>query len=284
MPTGKMASGVLLGLAGALLGGCLGNMSEFQSQEEFALALASEGVTALAITWGNGTVTVRIDERASAITATGVKSASGNSQEAADAGLTQITVELVAAESEPTQALLTFTAPAGLLQTHSGDVVVVLPRGLPLTVTCDNGDVAVTGNQGRTEVSVASGNVRILEHTGDAQVRSGNGVIDVHSQDGDVDVSSDNGNIEVLAQPAAGGRVRVNSNVGVVHIEVPADFGAALHLSTPPLVARVDADLTGFVVTDLVQKPYEVTATLNGGGGEIVGECEVGNVVFGPLD
>jgi hypothetical protein len=264
-------------------GGCLGGAGTSTAQGTIGLSLSPTGVAAMRVEWADGVVTVSVDPNAADITVTGTKTAQGSSTEEADARLADVTVELAPDATDPTLAVLRMSAPSTLLSNTSADVNVVLPAGLPLTVRSKSGVVAVTGNTALTDVVLDQGHISVLEQTGDVRISSSDAVIDVDSQAGNVDVTSENGNIEVRAQPAAGGYAKVVAQVGVVKIWVPAEFAAALDLSSTPVFGRVHADLDGFTVTDRSEKSYAVTATLNGGGGEVIGECDTGDLSFARL-
>ncbi len=282
MRTRVLASAALLGLV--LWGGCPdAGLPTQQAHEEFSTALSFAGIQSLRIEWPAGNITVRVDAGADELSAYGTKHASASSSAAATAALSDIAITLVADTADPSVGVLELSHPTPITILYSADVEVVLPAGVALDVNGDAGNVTVTGNAGYTRVQAATGDVEITEHVGNTEVFAGTGRVEIDSSNGDVYVQGVNANINVYARPAPGGTVTALAEANAVRIRVPADFAATLNLTTPPLVGNVEVDLTGFVVTDLSTQPYAVLATLNGGGGQIRGDCQTGAVRFEAL-
>lgn len=253
-------------------------------EENFSLSAPFEDAGSLTILWRNGEVSVRVDESATEITANGTKivqaATDDNAQEMAD----QIEITMEAAESFPLQVFLRFTAPDDLIALFSADVEVVLPAGIALSISNDNGNVTVQGNTESTDIDVNIGIVTVTDQSGDITVDTTVGRIDIDSTAATVEATGDTASISITAQPGVDGSVVARTANGSVSISVPADTPASLSLKTT--VGAAVVSLGDFTVNDL--SPIggfvtEVTATLNGGGGQIVGETVIGNVSFGSL-
>jgi len=284
----------------ALAAGCVFPSDSYRAEEPYILSLPFEGVDALSIDWRNGEITVTIDAEVTEITATGTTFATAATQATANDALTSITVDVAADDTDATLANLTFDAPTGGAISYGAHVELTIPAGVELTIASANGDITVTGNEGTTTVQLANGDVTVntstgdttinlangtatvADHTGDADVEVANGTVVVSSTEGNVEANVANGSIQIQAQPAEDGTVLAQLTTGSISVEIPADFGAALELTAT--VGTIDATLDDFTVTDQETGLYQLTATLNGGGGQITANAAVGDVQFGSLE
>lgn len=269
------------------------------AEEDFSLSAPFQDVGTLSVDWQNGTILVRFDDTADEITAVGIKSVLAGSDAEARAFLNDMEITLEVAESFPAQVFLRFTLPEGLSATFSADVEVVVPSGIPLTIANVNGNITVRGNGDTTDVQVVNGSITISDQTGDSiadttngtiditilagdvVATSTNGNIDIDSMSGNVDAESTNGGIGITARPGDSGTISARTTNGAVGVFVPADTAASLVLRAS--LGLLDFNLQEFTITDLQQKFGELTATLNGGGGEIIAESTIGIVTFGDL-
>ena len=253
-------------------------------EEPFSVSAPFEDAGSLTILWRNGEVSVRVDESATEITANGTKIVQASTDDVAQEMADQIEITMEVAESFPTQVFLRFTAPDDLIALFSADVEVVLPAGIVLTISNDNGNITLQGNTESTEIHVNIGIVTVTDQSGDITVDITVGRIDIDSTAATVEATGDTASISITAQPGADGSVVARTANGSVSISVPANTQANLSLQTT--VGVVVVSLGDFTVNDL--PPIggfvtEVTATLNGGGSQIVGETVIGNVSFGSL-
>lgn len=253
-------------------------------EENFSLSAPFEDAGSLTILWRNGEVTVRVDESATEITANGTKIVQAATDDVAQDMADQIEITMEVSESLPTQVFLRFTAPDDLAALFSADVEVVLPAGIVLSIRNDNGNVTVQGNTESTDIEVNIGIVTVTDQSGDITVDTTVGRIDIDSTAATVEATGDTASISITAQPGEDGSVVARTANGSVSISVSADTPANLSLKT--IVGTIVVSLEDFTVNDL--PPIggfvtEVTATLNGGGGQIVGETVIGNVSFGSL-
>lgn len=253
-------------------------------EENFSVSAPFEDAGSLTILWRNGEVSVRVDESAMEITANGTKIVQAATDDDAQEMADEIEIIMEVAESFPVQVFLRFTAPDDLIALFSADVEVVLPAGIVLSIRNDNGNVTVQGNTESTDIEVNIGIVTVTDQSGDITVDTTVGRIDIDSTGATVEATGDTASISITAQPGADGSVVARTANGSVSISVPADTPANLSLKT--IVGTIVVSLEDFTVNDL--PPIggfvtEVTATLNGGGGQIVGETVIGNVSFGSL-
>jgi DUF4097 and DUF4098 domain-containing protein YvlB len=253
----------------------------FTAEKDFDLNLSLDSITKMTITWRNGPVTYRVDDTATQITASGKQRVTASSQDNADAALDDFIITLAVDATDATLANLTFNAPTNTPEIFTADVEVTVPAGLDLTIDAQNGTIRVTGNAGPTAVTLDNGSVTVMEQVGDTTATVDNGAINIESQDGNVDAQLGNGPIEIQAQPGDDGSVDANTNVGNIDIQVPADFAAELSLQTD--LGAVSADLTSFAATNVVTQARMITATLNGGGGTITAETDLGSINFEAL-
>ena len=252
------------------------------AREDFSLSAPADGIDALRIDWENGSVTVRIDDTATEITAAGEKTVRAGDEEDSEQGLTELSITLEVDESDPDKLVLRFRlAPDHVSANFVANVEVVLPSGLDLDIDADNGVVVVTGNTGETKIDLRNGEVEVTEQIGDTFVDVKNGSIEIDSLAGSVDVDVDNGDITVTARPVGGDRLIARVDLGDIDLLVPANTAADLDLDTD--LGAVSVSLSEFVVTELNTGLFSITATINGGGVEISADVDFGTVSFGSL-
>ncbi len=263
------------------LAGCQINIPGLPSRAEadFDLSASADGITSLEIDWRNGDVQVTVDGTATQVEASGTKYANALGADPAESILAAIDIELAVDGSNSSTLVLTFDGPTAAM--IGADVEVVLPASLALTVESTNGEIRVEGNEDATSVSLDNGRVIIDGQVGDCDVDVSNGRVAVTGEGGNVDVRVDAGDADIDAAPPADGTILARVDAGSVSIRVPAAFAASLDLSSD--VGMVTTALDGFVVTDLQQSFRSASATLNGGGGSIVGRLSVGRIDFGAL-
>lgn len=279
LPAGCMFSGSFEGFFGEISGdiSILGSVAE----KEFNVSTPAQDVGSLTVEWEHGTITVRVDDQVSEITASGTIEVRASTDTRATETLDELDVVLLVAESIPLQVFVRFTDPGDVTALFSADVEVVLPPGISVNVNNDNGNVSVTGNADSTTVWVTNGSIAVSEQSGDATLETTNGRIDVDSLAGSVEATSRNGSIAVNARPQSQQSVVAKTVNGQVSIFVPADTSASMILETT--LGFIDLMLEDFTVTDLRTTFNEVSANLNGGGGQISGETVNGIVTFGSL-
>jgi pseudouridine-5'-phosphate glycosidase len=252
-------------LPALIVGGCSvsGTLSflDGRSQKIIDLSTDATDVGSVAILWRNGDVTVRVDDEATEITATGSILVTAATQDRSDAAIADLDVTVTVAESFPLQVFLRFDAPREVAAFFSANVEVVLPPGVTISVDNDSGDVTVTGS------------------TVSATVTVDNGGIVIDSASGDVDARSTNGAVVVVARPDENATVAAESTNGAVSISVPASTAADLTLFAT--LGTFGLELEAFTITDFSTSSSSVSATLNGGGAQITGRTRVGELSFG---
>lgn len=280
------------------LGGCVLGVNWQRAEADFGgLTLPFDGITGLVIDWSGGGVSVTFDETATEISAAGTKFVRASTVDLAYDGLDDIAISLE--DDGAGTATLRFSAPRRANPIYSGNVAVVVPGGLVLSIRGETGGIVVTGNVGTTTVEHDSGMVVIREQQGDTSVVLTTGDVVVESTDGDVSVAlvtgdiqasaagnvaveTVTGDLDVLVRPAEGGSVMLGSTTGNVKLQVPGEFAAALTLAIE-LGGNIIAPLEGFAVESLEVAPRRVTAVLNGGGGKIECTTATGDIEFAAL-
>ncbi len=264
----------------AVLGGCqITLIAPNVAEEAYTMSVSADEVSSLAIAWMSGNVEVIVDASATKITATGKKKVISTSESRAEASLDDLDITMTVAESEPKRAYIDFTVPASSVATiFSASLKVTIPEGITVVIENDNGDVTVNGNTAPTQVELDNGDVEVSDQDGDVEIVVDNGDVQVVSEGGDVRVTVDVGDATVNARPTGLEDVVVKVDIGNIMIAVPASTEASLSLQGA--IGAVTASLEGFTVTDLTTSLAAISGTLNGGGGDIVGESKVGSVGF----
>jgi hypothetical protein len=277
----KIVRPLLLVLVAILQAGCVvvfpfGGLSG-RADEDFSLSTPFADVGSLTVDWINGTVSVRIDESAEQITATGSKTVRAATDADAAANLDNLRIEITVAESFPTQVFLRFEAPTStLLHTYEADVEIVLPGPIPLRVENVNGTATVTGNRSTTTVDLTNGEAVVSGQEGDSDVGVTNGTINIDSLSGSVTANCTNGEIDISARPTGDNAVNADVTTGAISIRIPADTAATVRLTQTVGTASIDSTLSAagsFIFTF-----GEISGTLNGGGAAITAGATVGTV------
>ncbi len=251
-------------------------------EEDFSLSAPLDAAGSLLVDWGNGDVSVIVDDTVDQIAVTGTKRVLATSREAADEAMINFDIEIDSGDEDNPQTIVRFDAPQfDVAVIYVADVEVRVPAGITLTVESAAGTVRVQGNTNHTGITVENGDVVVLQQNGDADVDVGNGDVQIESMAGDVEVTGQTGRVTVSADPGETGSLTVAINVGSIALAVPADTPASLTLGTD--VGSIDANLEGFNAEDVHATGKSLTATLNGGGGEIDARTNTGNVSFEAL-
>ncbi len=274
---------VMLAVGGWMLVGCggisnlTGPIDGDKALAGFSTSSSSEGVTSLEIQWRNGTVSVVVDTDATEILATGTKSVIAPDNTTAEAQLEELDIRFNVTDSAG-RLVLILDAPAEGIASYSADVFVRLPVGVALTVESTSGNVQVVSNTGATTIDVLIGDISVFNQDGDVVATTTTGNIEVNGADGGVRATTEQGNIVINTDPGDNGLIVANTLSGVVTIVVPGSTSAELRLeaTTGTVIANLDA----FLSLNPTFNPTLVTATLNGGGGQIVGTTGNGFVTF----
>jgi DUF4097 and DUF4098 domain-containing protein YvlB len=200
-----------------------------------------------------------------------------------------------------------------------GHFEVSVPRGARVSAGTWSGEVHVSGVHGETEARSQSGNVEVRDAgdrldveslSGDVSVNGVRGDAMIHTVSGDVELSGARGDVEVetvsgdiemrdvaskqirthttsgdvsfAGQVVSGGRYEFNTHSGEVRLQLPADVGAELSVST--FSGAIDSD---FPIT-LKAGEHGIGAaqakrlnfTLGQGSARIVAETFSGDIIL----
>lgn len=276
--------------------GCGSFLGGVQAQRDFSVDVNDlEGVDLLIVDTRDGTIDVSVDPGLSGIQVRGTKHARANSLADAEARLNEVHIR-AAREGSATLAVRGRLPPQNRYGRGGASMHVVLPSSMNLTLASTNGSILVRGDTGKIRAETSNGSIHIEECRGDVEVRTSNGAIGMSDVRGDIIGSTSNaaivangvaGNMEAITSngpvrlavdPPPKGRVRASTSNSYVEIEVPRSFGTTLDLFTSNSI--VEADLDGFAASDLSVRKTRVRATLNGGGGRVIGRTSNGKVAF----
>ncbi len=276
-------SAVFLGLFGPLVG-CNITVTPDPpktARQTFNRTVASGNVGSISVEARTGNVKIAIDPDAEEMVISGTKAATALPGSNADEAVRAIDIDVRVAESDPAQVFVQFDAPPDtLLITYKADFNIVAPNGMEVRIEIEDGDVTIIGNEGEVTILIDdSGHIVVKDQVGDVRAVTDAGRIMVHGTGGSIDARNRSGDIEIGASPVPGGAVLARSVTGDVSVEVPTDFGTELDLST--LLGKAEAELEGFVIDEISLEFNRITATLNGGVGEVVIASEFGDVFFG---
>lgn len=107
------------------------------------------------------------------------------------------------------------------------------PRGLPVSLHSENGNIVVDGAGGAVSIANGNGNIHVNGAGGQVSVKNGNGNITVLDAPANLSVSNTNGNLEaMLADDWRGSTIALRTNAGNVLLSVPRSFNAKLTART----------------------------------------------------
>ncbi len=247
-----------------------------------------------------GDITIVVDPAEQVMRITAIRRATSRSQSRAEDAVGLIEVGIRVAESDPPHVFVDVDAPPDDEDTsYEAEFEISIPSGMLIDINSERGNVRVTGNEGEVSVRVRrSGSITIAEQSGDVIARTGAGSVSVDTADGDieivttdgrvsamtglgsVEVENTTGDIDITASPVLRGAVIASSVSGGISVLVPFEFAADLFMATQ--AGNLGFDFAGFDTED-VNVDFErrqVTATLNGGGGEIDMQSQFGDVEF----
>ncbi len=265
---------------------------------DFTITEDFSGVSTVVVTTENGDISVDVENTVTEAVIAGTRRATGIDDEDAEARLPE--VEIKVQRNADDSSILEITA---ILPKVSGtvrgsvDFKISLPSGASLKLNSTNGDIDVEDNTGAVVASTTNGDVTIDDNIGSVAAQSTNGYMlltDVTGNvtfvttNGDVVASgilgsvsgtTTNGDVNVKATITGKQRIDVETSNGRIDIKAPDDIAVDLDLATSTL-SRVTAELGAFIVTDLSISDSSITATLNGGGGQIKARTTIGRITF----
>lgn len=257
---------LLVGTSGALaasLSGCLGSLFGGTVTESFSNSYTVSDETTLAVSNGNGPVTVEHTDK-SELTVRGKKRA--ESQD----GLDEISVDAVEGE----QFLVGVSFGSGSdLSGRSVDLTVEVPESVTVdSIETANGDVSVEDVSGDVAATTSNGDVEVRDVDGYVECDTSNGDVEVRGATGLDGARTSNGSVdgELLAMR---GDVTCRSQNGPVTIRVGPEVSAAFRLSTSNGDVRVtDLSYTVSQTGDALlegslrggEKPHLTGKTTNG--------------------
>jgi RNA polymerase sigma factor (sigma-70 family) len=166
------------------------------------------------------------------------KQGSGESEEAAQAALKNIDVEM-AQEGESIR--ITAKRLEEARRTNSGaSAEVRVPSGAVVELHTSNGEVSLRGGSGKADVQTSNGRIEVKKRTGPSHLRTSNGPITVAGGTGAMDLKTSNGAITVEADRA---ELTAHTSNGSVHFQGTLARGEhSLHTSNGNIDLTVPAD------------------------------------------
>ena len=250
------------------------------ASEEFSQTASSADLNKIAVTTKNGTITVKVDSSATDITIAGTKTAIGEDDTAAKDRLSEIKIKATRNAQDPTLLEITAELPllTGLIR-DTVNFVITLPAGSNLDLNTSNGAIDVSDNVGEVTATTNNGKITITDNTGSVDANTSNGKLELTDiASGSVKGRTSNGSITVKATIKGFDSIDVKTSNGSVDISVPVDTSASLDLRT--VLGSIVTSFGAIDATDIVSNMILLTATLNGGGGEITGQTSLGTITF----
>ncbi len=158
------------------------------------------------------------------------------------------------------------------------DLLIAVPRAVPMEIVLDNGPVEVSDLDSDVEIRTNNGGIIIRQVTGHIVARTSERPIEIVDAAGSIEAKTSNADITIRAAPPADGFVMVETSEGNIDLAVAVDTGAAIRLDARE--GSIAADLGGFDVTNLSVGADLLAGVLNGGGGVIEARTTAGEITF----
>lgn len=158
------------------------------------------------------------------------------------------------------------------------DLLIALPRGVPMEIIVDNGPVEVTAMDANVEIRTNNGTIVVRQVIGHVVARTSERPIEIIDTTGNIEAKTTNADISVRAAPPADGFVTVETTDGSIDLAIALETGAELRLDARQ--GAIAADLNGFHVTNLAVGDDLLSGTLNDGGGKIEARTINGEITF----
>jgi hypothetical protein len=298
----------------ALLGlpGCGHFLGSNQAHLDFRQAAVVEGLSTVVIETRNGSIEARCEANASQVEITGTKYGQGATMAEAQAAAERIVIQVERPADRPGVLRIAAEFPPG---TQGGaSFRVVLPTAIGLDLHTSNAFVSAIGAAREANLGTSNGSINADGVAGKVVARTTNASITIRNVMEDVEASSSNGSIHLqsvgrgrvvatttnasIEAHATRGDVRLTSSNGHIEwapsslpdkpdvyistanaslrIKVPTTAHATLGLSTTN--ASVHAELSGARIDGLRNDRDSLSATLNGGGGQIEARTSNGRI------
>ncbi len=238
----------LLSIAMLIVTGCgLGPLSNpFTAEEEIEESFAVSNAPQVVVKTFNGEIDVKIGS-AGTLLAMVTKRGSGSSQEAADADLDNLDVDMtkqgntvrITARSLSQKIIgnrgahVKLEVPPGAvldLHTSNGKVTSIGETG-DVTARSSNGAIRIRGSKGKLQIDTSNGSITADGGAGRADLKTSNGSIECKADNALVTAHTSNGNIHFTGTLAAGDH-SFNSSNGKIILALPADARFQLDAQT----------------------------------------------------
>jgi len=248
--------------------------------QSFTASAAFTGINTVRVVNPNGNINVQLDSAIPNVRVSGVKSTLGPESTDATNRLNQITILAQPLTTNSPILQIEAVIPVGTgTVTERVDFEIAIPAAADLDLNTQNGNITLEGNTGVVVARTSNGNITITDNTGNLNVSTSNGNLELQNIVGSVTGTTTNGSITVVAQIPTLGTINLTDSSGPIELQVPSSTAANLTLNANN--GTIDADLTGFFVTNLQQpNTSSLNATLNRGGGQIFASTSNSTITF----
>jgi hypothetical protein len=245
----------------------------------FTISVGFSNITTVRVINPNGNIGVNVVQTISNVQITGTKSTDGPAGQAATDRLTNIKILAAPLAQIPTTLQIQANIPLSTVNTHDRvDFIISIPAGANLELTTQNGLITVTDNTGIVVARNNNAAIAVANNVGNVDVSTANGQVVLSNIVGSVTATTTNAPITVQAAITIAQAITVTTSNGTIAIQVPFNTSANLFLSSNNGI--VNADFTGFKVTNPRITTTSVFATLGGGGADIVASTSNATLTF----
>ncbi|MCG8404477.1 MAG: DUF4097 family beta strand repeat-containing protein [Phycisphaerales bacterium] len=157
------------------------------------------------------------------------------------------------------------------------DVRLVVPAGASLEVLVGQGPVEVNALTGNVEIRTKDGSIDIDGVDGNVVAETTVHSVTIKDVTGNVQTKTTEADITLQLTPPADSRISAETTTGTIHMTVAKATAASLRLAA--IDGEVNANLSGFQVTDIATSRGLLEGILNGGGGQIEATAMTGGAI-----
>lgn len=159
------------------------------------------------------------------------------------------------------------------LNTSGGDVTLKNTNG-KVRVETSGGDISLAAHKGEMQLSTSGGDIKCKQTKGDLNAETSGGDIILETSEGKVNAETSGGDIKIDYSGANLG-LNASTSGGQVHVKIPGDFKANVHLETSG--GGISNNFNNSRSEKV--KRGEVDALFNGGGPKLNLETSGGDII-----
>lgn len=161
------------------------------------------------------------------------------------------------------------------------DVRLAVPGGASVEILVGRGPVKVDGLAGNVEIRTSNGTIEVDGVNGNVIAQTSMKPVNITEVTGDVKAVTTESDVTLRLTPGVEGRISAETTSGAINMTVASTATASLDLESTE--GEVEANLSGFTISDVSAGAGFLKGVLNGGGGAIEARSLTGKITFGGM-